>query len=332
MVSGEHRNDSAVDASIGTEAKAAVLGDCGAALGQDSDPARKKKAVDLSITIEPKSHPPAVSFLFDHEAKPTDAFRGVHKHTPAFLVCGGPSMRDFNWPLLEQPGILTASLNNAPLTKCYQTHDLRDVFRPSLWFSVDKPQTFHEAILKDPAVAKFFKIKFRKAHKFRTWHKGHWQAASNYFGGKLNECPNMWYYQHCKSQSVDEFLRLPSPTWWANPHRSVMFVAIRVLFYMGIRRIYLLGCDFKQEAGASSYGFDDPMPLNRASYNTQKLRGLDDVFSKLRPHFEEYGLQVLNCTPGGHLHAFGRVSVKDAIADAQRYLPQSVSAKGLYLK
>ncbi len=276
--------------------------------------------------IKPTKHPPYVSFIEDHHGRPTDALDGLYPDGTAFLVCGGPSTRKLDWKSLQQPGVLTASLNNAPCSMAHGTKAPANMFRPNLWFSVDEPQHFNEAIFKDPGITKFLKTKYRKTGRLRTKDGKHWDKQKTTPQG----CSDIWYYRHAKSFAIDDFLEIPEPTWFTQPNRSVMFVAMRILFYLGIRRLYLIGCDFHQNT-KDSYGFDDPMPSSRATFNTNKFERVNDIFCKLRPHFEQYGFQVLNCTPGGKLDAFDRVPLNVAIADATSEIPEKIETRGLYL-
>lgn len=271
--------------------------------------------------------PPLCEFLYDQSVIPANYWAEKFSGESVFLICGGPSMREFDWDRLEQPGVLTASVNNAPLGKAWKTKKASDVFRPHFWFCVDEPKHFHEVIWRDSSVMKFTKDKFRKAHKFRTMDGDdkHWVGTA-----KLVETRNVWYYYHSKRIPDDDFF-VGHPTWGTNPHKSVMFVAIRILYWLGIRRIFLLGADFNQTP-KDSYSFDDPMPSGRAQYNTEKFGHLDDFFNKLLPTFNRYGLQIINCSDPSRIATFDKVPFEDALYDVIQKIPQHIKSRGLYLQ
>ena len=154
----------------------------------------------------------------------------IYRGSSAFLIAGGPSFQEIDSSLLRQPGILTIGVNNAPKS-----------FRPNLWISADAPDRFLRSIWLDPTIMKFTAIMNSRGGIFNsdTW---------KYTGLTAADCPNVVYYKRNQVFKPEQFLFEDSFNWGNNQkddkNRSVMQVALRLLFVLGIRRVYLLGVDF----------------------------------------------------------------------------------------
>lgn len=263
----------------------------------------------------PAPAPSCDTILKDSRGRYAPSWHNLYRGGTAFLLGGGPSLTTMDLTPLRQPGILTAAMNN-----------IATLFRPNLWFCVDVPSRFHEVILRDPGIAKFIKDK-QAAERVWTWDAEESQHSKTKL--EVRECPNVWFYQHAKNLDAEQFLIQPYPTWGPKGTQSVMLVALRMLFWMGIRRIYLLGCDFKMKS-ARPYAFDEGVKDSHLHHNNSKYKVLDGFFKQLLPYCELYGLQVFNCTPGSKLTAFPRVPYEAAVADALSGLPDEIVTRGMY--
>jgi hypothetical protein len=247
--------------------------------------------------------------------------KDIYAGRSCFLLCGGPSLRDTDFSLLDQPGILVAAVNNAAT-----------LFRPHLWFCVDNVAHFHESILRDPAIVKFTKQN-RSNDRFRTWSQHEWKTVET----RISQLPNFWFFEHVAGFDATTFLTQPYPTWGTTKKtdpekrgtRSCMLPAIRILYWLGVRTIYLLGCDF-HITPEQSYAFDDPKNVRACGSNNNSYARLNRWFAELVPHFHEHNLQVFNCTPDGNLTAFPRLSIGQAVAEARKDYPREIITRGLY--
>lgn len=251
-----------------------------------------------------------------------------------FLICGGPSIRHHDTRALRRPGILTAAVNNAPLG----TGDSPEtILRPDFWFCVDRPGHFHQIIWTDPGIAKFVQRKCDR-ETYRVRHRGRWVGS----GVEVKTLPNVFSYEMHERFDPETFLDHPCPTWgtknrtdpFGQGRRSVMLVAIYCLYWLGVRRIYLLGCDFGMDQNRP-YGWDEAQEPEHWQNSNQTYRRLNDVwFPALKPHLRQKGLAIYNCTPGGGLTAFKRVRLADAVRNELRLgdVPDHTRSGDLYLR
>lgn len=301
------------------------------------DGCRARKPAPDSPNPPPRVIPPIVAqhpapwfageqcCFVDYKGRPVEGLQNLYRGASCFLVCGGPSTNDQNLSLLNQRGILTAAVNQAGATQV----------RPNVWFSVDQPAHFHEAIWRDPAITKIVKWHWRtKSFRERlgdTWVNGE---------TRTKHCPNTWFLKWRTGWNANTFLTDPRPTWGTDkdrpeedperaPTRSVMLVAVRVLFQMGIRKIYLLGADFHMTK-EQPYSFGGMGDKAKARSNNRAYGWMNRRWHEVRPHLEAYGLQVLNCAPGGNLTAFERLPFEAAVEDALAGFPREIVTKGLY--
>lgn len=242
--------------------------------------------------------PPPMLFSADHHPLWLgDMYRG----RSAFLICGGPSFGQLNHDLLRQPGILTMGINNSVKT-----------FRPNLWVSVDDPSHFIRSTWLDPTITKFVPICHANKRIFNNdaWRWTPWQ---------VRDCPAVHYYKRNEHFQADQFLHEDTFNWGNHKNhgggRSVMLVAVRLLFHLGIRRVYLLGADFKMDE-KTRYHFEQSRSTSSIRGNMSTYQKLNGWFKELRPRFEREGFHVFNCNPDSHLTAFDHVPYEQAIGQA----------------
>lgn len=271
--------------------------------------------------------------LVDVDSRPAHGWQNLYRGRPAFLVCGGPSLRGMDLSPLTERGMLVAACNNVAATHV----------RPNLWFSVDDCCRFSEAIWRDPAIIKIVK------HRWHT--RTIYRRADGSDPGKvwepdpslLKTYPGIFWLLWKNGFDPNTFLTDPLPTWGCDhktllpapdnqPVHSVMFIALRMLHWLGCRTVYLLGCDFDMPMKSHRYAFDTHECNASALDNSWNYQWLQRRFVELRPHFAEHGYRVVNCTPGGKLEAFERMEFGTAVAEAKRLLewPREVSVYGLY--
>ncbi len=256
-----------------------------------------------------------------NETSPT--LRGMYRGCGCVLVCGGPSLNDVDLSLLNQRGVLVAAVNNVAVTHV----------RPHLWFSYDGQHRFHLNLWRDPAIVKFL----REENLARTLNQWDVDQFVN-IDDRPRDCPNVWGYKSEYGWNPKAFLTSEKPTGGTNEarldpdgtawHQSVMLPTLRILFDLGIRRLYLLGCDFT--FGERPYCFDETFSPDQTKQNESLYPWLNQRFAELVPHFEEHKYKVWNCTEGGALTAFPRMALADAIARETRDIEPNPVTKGHY--
>jgi len=235
----------------------------------------------------------------------------------AFLIMGGPSFKEIDSSKLNQPGFVTMSVNNSVKT-----------FRPDLWTCVDSPDGFMKSIWLDPKIMKI--VPFDHADK-TIFDNEKW-VMMNIVAG---ECPNTLFYRRNEKFIGPQWLFEDTFNWGNHKKygggRSVMLPAVRLLFYLGIRKVFLLGCDFSMSQ-TSTYHFEQSRALGSVNNNMNTYQQLKVRFAELRPIFERHGFQIWNCNERSQLKAFPYMSFEEALKIATEEMPDIANERteGLY--
>jgi hypothetical protein len=250
-----------------------------------------------------------------------DMYRG----RTAFLLCGGPSLVSHDLKLLQQRGVLTCAVNNAAA-----------VFRPQLWVSVDNPGNFCDAIWRDPGILKFVPLGHMQTRFTVRGADDQLRPSAEYVG----DMPAVFGFRRNKQFVAEQWLYEDTFNWGNHPKqtdamgntgsRSVMYVAVRLPFYLGIRRLYLLGCDFRMEWGKANYAFSQDRNASSVRGNNETYRVLNARLTQLLPYFRKAGYEVFNCTPDSGLTAFPYVPFEEAVTAAAATVPSRIVTAGMY--
>lgn len=252
---------------------------------------------------------------------------GQYKGASAFLILNGPSLvsGDYDLSLLKSPGVITYGVNNGPAT-----------FRPTFWSCVDDPHRFLKSIWLDPAITKF--VPHAHAEK-SIFDNETWEVMKE--DGKnilVGECPNCIYFHRNEKFEASRWLFEDKLNWGnSGQHgggRSVMLPAMRILFLLGFRRVYLLGADFKMSE-SYTYHFDEQRAKGAVKGNNETYKKMaEEYFPSLKPLFDEEGFEVFNCTKDSGLKCFPYLSFNDAIKEATEKLGdvQNQRTYGMYVK
>lgn len=238
--------------------------------------------------------PPMLFTRDGHNIFLGDQYRGCN----AFLILGGRSFLDVDHSLLKQDGVLTMGVNN-----------VTEVFSPNLWVSTDDPTRFDESVWLNPTISKFIPMKHKEKKMDKLMLDGTIRAG---------DCPNTLFYRMNYLFNPETFL-LEDTFCFGNTKkngdtRSVMLVAIRMLYFLGIRNIFLLGCDFNMERGQEYAACGKAKPDNHHKKNMGLYVRLSQMLSDLAPHLYKHGLQIFNCNPKSNLKVFPIVSLEDALS------------------
>ena len=254
----------------------------------------------------------------------------------AFLVLGGPSLKTMPLNLLNQRGILIMSVNNCPAA-------LPSPLRPHVWLHTDPCKKFHDSLWKDPSVLKIVPTREWKCGKggkncLREKHGGQFVQLTGVCGRDMPGVlgfhrntefrPDEWLFEPTINRGNDEKHAVQQPNGWPKTINT-MFAAVRMAFYLGIRRLYLLGADFrmsKRDPYAFDQGKGDPgIESNNAAYSKMNI-----MLDGLKPHFVEAGFEVVNCTPDSGLWTFPYLPLEDAVREATEGIEQELDCDGWY--
>ena len=208
---------------------------------------------------------------------------------PVWLVCGGPSVRGFDFSRLKGT---VAAINEIGC----------DIPNLDLWIGNDRlPEYPKEFWSRD-----CLKL-LRREQKTRP------ATVKN-----LCEFPS-----RTQRQTLDVRRFFEGAVVWGAPARhnggiavkkSAMLMSFGVLYRLGFREVRLIGCDWASHQ-AEPYGHDhkqtDENDIRKAN---QQFRFLEQWFFQLIPLFKHEGLSVLNCTDGGQLDLFERRDWRDFCA------------------
>lgn len=273
----------------------------------------------------------------------------------AFAVLGGPSARDL--PLLElgKRGCLIFSTNNCPAM-------LPAPLRPHVWIHTDPTHKFHDSLWHDPAVLKFTPVKEWEAWapvpkspedlqrlrgiKRKGLRRRQADGVLEFLPERMaKQCPAVLGYHRNSTFAPERWLYEPSinrgndrksacgengqkGNGW--PHTiNTMFSLVRLAFYLGIKRLYLVGCDFRMTR-ERQYGFDQSKHAGGVASNNLAYTSMCVMFDALRPKFQAAGFEVINTNRSSGLWSFPFADFADAVKDATGGLEQVLDTKGWY--
>ena len=111
-----------------------------------------------------------------------------------------------------------------------------------------------------------------------------------------------------------------------------MLVAIRLLYHLGIRTVFLLGCDFRMDQN-QGYHFDQDRTQSAQNNNNSTYIKMEYRFKKLRPIFEKEKFNVFNCNAYSNLKVFPYIDFETAMRLSTNNMPIDIineRTAGLY--
>jgi hypothetical protein len=254
----------------------------------------------------------------------------------AVYVLGGPSLAQVDWSLLGRRGVLIMAQNN-----CLAA--LPMPLRPHLWLHTDDPQKFSYSMWRDPGILKLVPVREWKLDA-RRWEGDHLEFTGipvRHHAGVLG------FHRNTEFRPA-EFLTEPSVNrgndeknakglkgrpvnGW--PHViNTMFAGLRLAYYVGIRRLLLIGADWRMTT-EKPYGIDEAKPAGAVRGMNRTFAQMEIMLAALQPVFEAAGFHVLNATPGSRLEVFPRVDLTAAIEEATAGIEQeTLRTRGYYVK
>jgi hypothetical protein len=255
--------------------------------------------------------------LFTRDCHPLwvgDILRG----SPVFLIAGGPSFASVDKTLLRKPGVMTMTINNSIKS-----------FRSNMWVLVDDPTHFLKSAWLDPTIMKFAPLDHTEKFIFDSEK---WEEMDIHVG----DCPNILFYRRNEYFRAKQFLHESTVNWGCHKDhgggRSVMFAAIRILFYLGVRDIFLLGVDLKMDE-KSKYHFDQERSTGSISGNTKTYGLIQERLEQLKPYFAKHDMNIYNCNPKSELKTFPFIDVEEAVRYSTSRMPEDIEnerSEGLY--
>lgn len=310
---------------------------------------RKKRRRESPKTIElPPNNDPLITYDRNGNELTNHPLRNLAGRGAGFLVCGGPSLQDIDLNLLRRRGIFSLGVNNAA------------AHAPVSAFCCGDPvEKFHHGIFFDPDTLKLVpQPKLGKRVRVSVGNgEFRWSAY------RVMDCPNVFGFSRGDQWDPPNFLNMPSATWGCGTDASkrldkpkilfTFFLGLRLMHYLGLRRVYLLGVDFYMTP-EKGYAFEqaivrpdfstriddeENIPARyRAEYvkhedgawyklsdasrgNNNSYRVAIPMLAELKPHFDAAGFEVYQCNPKSHLTVFPHVAFEEALKDCQGIVP-----------
>jgi len=244
---------------------------------------------------------------------------GLWSPSPGFLVGGGPSLQDFDINRLRERGIVSLGIN-----QCAAMAPVK------AWVFSDAHWKFHHALFLDPAI-----MSFVPTYKATRWAHAKTELGFQKIEMRIKECPNTLTYDRQTCFVPETFFTTPYAHWGPSkdqpkdrpfPNENekwsgflcTMMIGLRILYYLGCRRIYLLGIDFQGKDG-KCYGFPEEK-LDKGRW--ERRYGKEErMLDSLNQEMENRGIEMFNCNPNSRCSLYSHVPFDLAIKDCKGSIP-----------
>ena len=211
-----------------------------------------------------------------------------------FLAGGHSSLANEDVALLNQPGIQTMAMNNTA-----------SVVPSDFWIGCDQPMCYSPRILKDPKIMKFAMISRRNI----LAHDIDWKFI-----------PNTYFFGTTDKWDIHNFLNSNRDfVWWKN----TFYIAIQLLYRLGFRKVYLVGCKFDMNNDDKQYSYNTKLDKDAVEWNQRTYGHIVKNMIKLKPHFEKKDFKLISCTPDSPLNKhYETMTFNEAVSDALTGFPK----------
>ena len=290
---------------------------------------------------------------------------GFYSGSAAFFLASGPSLLQEDLDALKAPHLIKFGVNNSPATikpNLWTMVDDTKSFLLSTWMNPSiikfipdgKPEhtlwdnnEWRESNLKVkdcPGVVLYPRNEYFQAEKFLGEDTVNWGNHTNRCAcgwirpDRLKKCPSCYEDQwrkdkcqkcgYCRPKQVRKCESCGLENRFGS--RSVMLASLKIMWEIGVRTVFLLGCDFSMQAGKQNYHFKQARSKGSVKNNNATYEMLSERFDNARPYFKKAGFNVYNCTPNSGLKSFDYMPTAEAIEIASKYHPAVENTEGLY--
>lgn len=252
--------------------------------------------------------------------------QGMYEGSSLFMVLSGPSLKETPLHLLGRRGLVTMGVNNSWL-----------MWKPDLWVSVDPPGRFADVGWLDPRILKICP-QSNAAGKIRTMVEGSVKETEK----RVCDCPNVAHFVRQDYFDPKTFWTSPYAQWGClkdekdalgiKGGRSVMLVALKTAYWLGFKKVFLLGADFKmsEDSAVSPYGWDEKKDDKGRRSNNRLYKTLSSRFQALVK--SRMPLEIYNCTKDSGLKVFPYMDFEEAVQQCESSCEREVQTKGWYVK
>jgi len=243
--------------------------------------------------------------LVSRNGKLTD-LSGLWAPNPGFLVGTGPSLQLHDLSRLRERGVISLAVNNAAAVAPVRA-----------WTFSDPQSKFHHGLFLDPAMMTFAPEP-KLGRRFVAKVDGKFRACT----AKVGHCPNTFGYGRVSKFVPETFFSEKWAHWGAGKDQPknrplpgslcTIFLGLRLLVYLGVKRIFLLGVDHRKGKD-SVYGFPE-MKKGRKGFWKEKR-----MWEELKPELKRRGIELFDV--GGLCEMFPRVEFDEAVEQCKGSVP-----------
>lgn len=224
-----------------------------------------------------------------------------HSGEQAVILCNGPSLNAVDFSQLADAGVTTFGLNKINLL-----FD-RTTFRPDYIVAVNRHVLDQNLDFYSETEIICFLDRICDTSAFRNPNAI--RINANSYKGFSFDCPRYI----CQGNTVT-------------------FVAMQLAFHLGFRDIALVGCDhnFGTVSGRNKKEIKTGEDVHHFSkdyfrdivWDTPDIVESECSYLRARAAFEENDGRIVNCTSGGKLEIFERMSLENFLSDRKRQVPR----------
>lgn len=269
--------------------------------------------------------------VLDRQRTETTVLRNLLAGGAAFLLCGGPSTASQPLELLARRGLWALAVNNM---------GGHSRVRPQAFVCSDPPRKFSHSIWLDPGIMKFVPTPKLKSRRGQLRKKV--DSEFSVMDRSACDCPNVWGFKRNSWLLPDESFFLADGACWGNHQAGVeitgqpktvctTLLGIRLLYYLGARRIFLVGVDFRMTPTAG-YSFGQGRDAGAAASNNHLFYVVNNWLCEMQQKgtFQKFGVELYNTFERSGLRAFPYVPFEEAIEIAQGEVETMPDLAGWY--
>ena len=247
---------------------------------------------------------------------PSHPLRDYWRMNPAFLVCGGPSVKGVDISLLEDSRVCSIAVNN-----------IAGFVKPKAFVYSDPTEKFHGGVFLNPGIMKFVPLpKLKNQVRLKD------EDGFRFAPVRVRQCPSVWGFERNSYFDPETFLIGEQAQWGCSktcPDDTTFekvlftpFLGLRLLHYLGVRTVFLLGVDFDMSPGVEGgYAFNQARTKGAARSNNDHYRKVHKMFEALKPVFDEAGFNVYNCNNESRLSVFPYYPYEKAVEHCLEHHP-----------
>lgn len=210
-----------------------------------------------------------------------------------FFCGGGPSLKSVDPHKIKQSGVFVAGVNN-----------VYPYIKPDIWFAMDDPECYSKQVFWEP----FIKV-MRGGYQNRLCE-----------GREISKNYNLFYADAKKFSNQEDLFSVKNKDINFIWKKNTMALALHVLYWMGAKKIYLVGCDLSNKNGDYHHG--QVLSKKNKKWNTNCYNGIVKWLKWFNETAKKYDVELISCTKDSPINDFLRyVELDDALELAKKDIP-----------